>query len=84
MDSPDNIFNHPVYFSSLGGEKYMESINCAANIAMMTFHAAMIRAKFGKLGMVCIAGAPNVGKTKELKVRYRVYRKHNYLKYVFI
>jgi hypothetical protein len=50
----------------------MESVNCGANIAMMTFHAGMIRAKFDKLGMVCIAGAPNVGKTKELKVRYRV------------
>ena len=50
----------------------MESVNCGANIAMMTWHAGIIRAKFDKLGMVCIAGAPNVGKTKELKVRHTV------------
>ena len=56
-------------FSSLGGEKYMESVNCGANIAMMTWYAGIIRTKFDKLGMVCVAGAPNVGKTKELKVR---------------
>ena len=53
----------------------MESVNCGANVAMMTFHAMVIRAIFGTLGMICIAGAPNIGKTKELKVRCSVYRK---------
>lgn len=47
----------------------MESVCCGANIALMTWHAGIIRAVLDKLGMVCIAGAPNVGKTKELKVR---------------
>ena len=57
------------YYSALGGVKYMESVCCGANIALMTWHAGIIRAVLDKLGMVCIAGAPNVGKTKELKVR---------------
>ena len=39
-----------------------------ANIAMMTFHSGLFRTMFDKLGMVAIAGPPNVGKTKELKV----------------
>ena len=52
----------------------MESVNCGANIAMMTFHSGLFRTMFDKLGMVAIAGPPNVGKTKELKVS----RKHCY------
>ena len=56
-------------FSALGGEQYMESVNCGGNIAMMTFHAGIIRKIFDKLGMVAITGPLNVGKTKELKVR---------------
>ena len=46
----------------------MESVNCGANIGLMTWHAGILRAKFDKLGMIAIAGPPNVGKTKELKV----------------
>ena len=35
---------------------------------MMTFHGKWFREKFGKLGMVCIAGPPNIAKTSSLKV----------------
>ena len=57
---------------------YMESVNCGANIAMMTFHGGIIRTNFDKMGMVCIAGAPNVGKTKELKVAMHMASSDNY------
>ena len=65
-----NNTSNSFLLSALGGEMYMESVNCGGNIAMMTFHAGIIRAVFDKLGMVAIAGPPNVGKTKELKVRH--------------
>ena len=65
-------------YSALGEEIYMESVNCGANIAMMTFHGGIIRANFDKMGMVCIAGPPNVGKTKELKVAMHMASSDNY------
>ena len=45
-----------LFCSNQGGDIYFESVNCSANIAMMMFHAAWFREKFGKLGMVhCLA-----------------------------
>ena len=64
--------------SKQGGDIYFESVNCSANIAMMTFHAAWFREKFGKLGMVCIAGPPNIAKTNSLKVAMHMASSSNY------
>jgi hypothetical protein len=45
---------------------------------MMTFHAAWYREKFGKLGMICIAGPPNIAKTSSLKVAMHMASSSNY------
>ena len=66
------------FFSNQGGVVYFESINCSVNIAMMTFHAAWFRGKFDKLGMVCIAGPPNIAKTNSLKVAMHMASSLNY------
>ena len=52
----------------MGGDAYFESICCGANIALMCWHAPFFRIKYGRLGMICLAGSPNLGKTKELMV----------------
>ena len=57
---------------------YFESVNCSANIGMMTFHTPWYRAKFGKLGMICIAGTPNIAKTNSLKVAMHMASSSNY------
>ena len=44
----------------------MESICCSANIAHLTFHGMMFREICWKLGMICVAGKPNMVKTKEI------------------
>ena len=44
----------------------METINCSVNIAHLAFHATMFREIWGKLGMVCVAGQPNMAKTKDV------------------
>ena len=44
----------------------MESVCCSANIAHLTFHGMMFREIWGKLGMICVAGKPNMAKTKEI------------------
>ena len=64
--------------SKLGGLAYFDSVNCSANIAMMTFHAPWFRAKFSKLGMVCLAGPPNIAKTNSLKVAMHMASSSNY------
>ena len=49
------------------GDAYFESVNCSANVAHLTFHGPIIRAIYGKLGFVCLAGPPNIAKTKEIR-----------------
>ena len=44
---------------------------------MMSFHA-WYREKFGKLGMICIAGPPNIAKTSSLKVAMHMASSPNY------
>ena len=56
----------PPYTSNLGGEPYMESVCCSVNIAHLTFHGMFFREIWGKLGMICVAGKPNMAKTKEI------------------
>ena len=56
----------PPYTSDLGGEIFMESICCSANIAHLTFHGMFFREVWGKLGLICVAGKPNMAKTKEI------------------
>ena len=53
-------------FSSIGGETYFESVCMGANLGAMAFHGQYYRRKFGKLGIVVLAGKPNVGKSKEI------------------
>ena len=53
-------------FSNMGGEIYMESVCMSANIAHLTFHGMMFREWWEKLGMICVAGKPNMAKTKEI------------------
>ena len=60
---PDDII--PIS-SDMGGEIYMESVCCSANIAHLTFHGMMFREIWGKLGMICVAGRPNMAKTKDI------------------
>ena len=50
--------------SNLDGDIYFESVNCGANLGHMTFHAWVFRKIFGKLGMIVVAGAPKLAKTK--------------------
>ena len=57
---------------------YFESLNCTASIAMMTFNAPWFRAMFDKLGMVCIAGPPNIAKTNSLKIAMHMASSANY------
>ena len=59
-------FNLNLNFSNLGGEIFMESMLCSVNIAHLTFHGMMFRELWGKLGMICVAGKPNMAKTKEI------------------
>ena len=54
-------------FSDMQGDAYWESVNCSANVAHMTFSGPFFRAIWGKLGFVCLAGPPNIGKTKEIR-----------------
>ena len=61
-----NAPNHRIVFSNLEGDIYMESVCCSVNIAHLTFHAMMFREIWGKLGMICVAGQPNMSKTKEV------------------
>ena len=68
----------PLLSSNQGGDVYFESVNCSSNIGLMTFHAPWFREKFGKLGMVCIAGPPNVAKTSSLKVAMHMASSPNY------
>ena len=56
----------PPYTSSLGGEPYMESVCGCVNIAHLTFHGMFFREYWGKLGVICVAGKPNMAKTKEI------------------
>ena len=65
-------------FSNLDGEIYFESVNCTANIAMVTFHAPWFRAVFDKLGMICLAGPPNIAKTNSLKIAMHMASPSNY------
>ena len=51
-------------FSNLDGDVYFESVNCGANLGHMTFHAWVFRKIYGKLGMIVVAGAPKLAKTK--------------------
>ena len=37
-----------------------------ANLGAMAFHGQYYRRKFGKLGIVVLAGKPNVGKSKDI------------------
>ena len=61
------VVNHIFFlFSSLGGETYFESVCMGANLGAMAFHGQHYRRKFGKLGIVVLAGKPNVGKSKEI------------------
>ena len=61
------VVNHIFFlFSSLGGETYFESVCMGANLGAMAFHGQYYRRKFGKLGIVVLAGKPNVGKSKEI------------------
>ena len=55
-------------FSKLSGAPYFESVACGPCVALMTWHAPFIRGKYGRLGMLCLSGPPNLGKTKELMV----------------
>ena len=48
----------------MDGDVYFESVNCGANLALMTTHAWVIRKLYGKLGMIVIAGGPKLSKTK--------------------
>ena len=48
----------------MDGDTYFESINCGANLAHMTFNAWVFRKIYGKLGMIVVAGAPKLAKTK--------------------
>ena len=52
--------------SNLGGVAYMESVCTVCNIAHLCFHAVMFREWYGKLGMICVAGSPNMAKTKDV------------------
>ena len=67
-----------LFFSKQGGDIYFESVNCGPNIAIMTFHSAWYRETFGKLGMVCLAGPPNIAKTNSLKVALHMGSSLNY------
>ena len=51
----------------MGGDVYFESVNCSANVAHLTFHGSIIRTIWGKLGFICLAGPPNIAKTKEIR-----------------
>ena len=37
-----------------------------ANLGAMAWHGQNFRRKFGKLGIVVLAGKPNIGKSKEI------------------
>ena len=50
--------------SNLDGDEYHESVNCSSNLGHMTFHGWVFRKIWGKLGMVVVAGAPKLSKTK--------------------
>ena len=67
LDMRDGRSNlEPPYTSNLGGKPYMESVCCCVNIAHLTFHGMFFREVWGKLGMICVAGKPNMAKTKEI------------------
>ena len=53
-----------IFFSNLDGDIYCESLHVGANLAHMTTHAWVFRKLYGKLGMVVVAGAPKLAKTK--------------------
>ena len=59
-----------MFFSNLDGDVYFESMLCSANLGHMTFHGWVFRKLYGKLGMVIIAGAPKLAKTKVLTFAY--------------
>ena len=67
-------------FSQLSGGAYFESVCCGPSVALLSWHAPFIRCKYGRLGMICLAGPPNYGKTKELMVSYyyHYYYYHHY------
>ena len=51
----------------MGGDIFFESMLCSANVAHLTFHGPFFRSIWGKLGFVCLAGPPNIAKTKEIR-----------------
>ena len=51
----------------MGGDIFFESLNCSANVGHLAFHGPVFRAIWAKLGFVCLAGPPNIAKTKEIK-----------------
>ena len=59
-----NIYKLTNFLSNLDGDVYFESVNCGANLGHMTFHGWVFRKIWGKLGMIVVAGAPKLAKTK--------------------
>ena len=57
----------------------MESVCAGASLAILSFQAPMFRSLYGKLGMPCIVGPPNMAKTKEIKSAMHMASSHKYL-----
>ena len=82
LDQPNFIFDFPVIilqFREQGGDAYFESVCAGPSLAIMSFHAPMFRGLYGKLGMPCIVGQPNMAKTKEIKSAMHMASSHKYL-----
>ena len=67
------------FHRSQSGDAYFESVCSGASLALLSFHAPMFRGLFGKLGMPCIVGSPNMSKTKEIKSAMHMASSHQYL-----
>ena len=65
----------------MDGDTYFESVNCGANLGHMTFHAWVFRKIYGKLGMIVVAGAPKLAKTK-VRIVYAPNRNNERNKYI--